>query len=294
MMQRLGMDEEEALESKMVTRAIEQAQQRVEAYNFDIRKRVVEYDDVMNNQRTVIYGERDKVLQGESMRDTILDMLEDEVEALAADHLGDASDPEAFRQGIAQIVPDLPDDALQLEAGVRMDAAVEAALDIIEDRYEALEDEVGEETQRLVERLVLLRTIDSMWVEHLTAVEDLRQGIGLRAFAQQDPLVAYKREAHDMWEQFRERIRQMVTRQVLRARLTVQAAAQQMQQEQAPRQVQTTGPGDPDGGNGATATAAPVSAGVAMAPPSEDASRAERRRYERAVQKAQKKKGKRG
>ncbi len=296
MMQRLGMDEEEALESKMVTKAIEQAQQRVEAYNFDIRKRVVEYDDVMNNQRTVIYGERDKVLQGESMRETVLDMLEEEVEALAADHLGEAPDVEAFRTAVGQIVPDMPDDVLVLEENVRPDAAVEAALDVIEDAYDALEESVGEETQRLVERLVLLRTIDSMWVEHLTATEELRQGIALRAYAQQDPLVAYKREAHDMWQQFRERIRQMVTRQILRARLTVQAAAQAMAQEQAPRQMQTSGPAGPDGEQPREAggVAAPVRAGVAMAPPPEDASRAERRRYERALQKAQKKKGKRG
>ncbi|MEX2031431.1 MAG: preprotein translocase subunit SecA, partial [Dehalococcoidia bacterium] len=251
MMARLGMDEDDALESKMVTRAIEQSQQRVEAYNFDIRKRVVEYDDVMNAQRAMIYGERDKVLKGESMRDTIIDMIETEVEEAAAEHLGEARDPEALLLDIAQIVPDLAEDDLPQETIGHQQAAIEAALDLIEDRYEALETEVGEEMQRLVERLVLLRTIDTMWVEHLTATEELRQGIGLRAYAQQDPLVSYKREAHDMWEQFRERIRQTVTRQVLRARLTTQAAAQAMAQEQAPRNIQTSGPGDP-GEDGAT------------------------------------------
>jgi len=291
MMERLGFEDDEALESKMVTRAIEQAQQRVESANFDTRKRVVEYDDVMNNQRTVIYDERDKVLRGESMKDTIVDMFETEVDALADAHLVAPVEPEAFRFAIDQMIPDLPDDALVMSSLSRAEA-VEEALDLIDERYEAIEEEMGEETVRLLERVILLRAIDSMWVQHLTAAEDLRQGIGLRAIAQQDPLVAYKREAHDMWEQFRERIRQVVTRQILRARLTPQAAQAALAAERAPTQMRESGPGDEEIEGGRVA--APVSAGVAMAQPSDEASRAERRRYERAVQKAQKKKGKRG
>ncbi|MGE3961873.1 MAG: preprotein translocase subunit SecA [Dehalococcoidia bacterium] len=294
MMQRLGMDDSEALESKMVTKAIEQAQQRVEGHNFDIRKRLVEYDDVMNQQRTVVYTERDKVLNGESMKDTILDMFDAEVESLASTHFGEASDPIAFRAAVEQMVPDLPEDALRGDI-FQADAAVEEAQDLVDERYEQVEEEFGEERVRLLERLLLLRAIDMMWVEHLTAAEELRQGIGLRALAQQDPLVVYKHEAHDMWGQFRERIRQIVTRQIFRTRLTTQAE-QSARTEQAPRQVTTTGPGEPgaDGADGSRPTAQPVSAGVVMPEPDENASRAERRRYERAVQKAQKKKGKRG
>ncbi|MDA0269697.1 MAG: preprotein translocase subunit SecA, partial [Chloroflexi bacterium] len=263
MMDRLGMDEETALESKMVSKAIEQAQQRVEAYNFDIRKRVVEYDDVMNTQRNVIYSEREKVLSGESLRDTILDLMEAEVDSLAQQHLTEAPDPEMFRIAIDTIVPDLAPDELPLDAMQRAEAAADVALDLIEALYEALEAEVGEETQRLVERLVLLRTIDSLWVEHLTAVDEMRQGIGLRALAQQDPLVAYKREAHDMWEQFRERIRMLVSRQVLRARIAPQVAAQAIAQERAPQRVQTSGPEEGSAaaigeGGGVRAAAVPV------------------------------------
>ncbi|MEX2376225.1 MAG: hypothetical protein WD942_11695, partial [Dehalococcoidia bacterium] len=172
------------------------------------------------------------------------------------------------------------------------DAAIDEAMSLVEARYDAMEQEMGEETTRLLERVLLLRAIDSLWVEHLTATEEMRQGIGLRAIAQQDPLVAYKREAHDMWEQFRERIRQVITRQILRARLTTQVAQAALAAERGPSQMQTSGPGDED--SGVRPGAATVAAGVAMAPPTEDASRAERRRYERAVQKAQKKKGKRG
>ncbi|MFA7250422.1 MAG: SEC-C metal-binding domain-containing protein, partial [Dehalococcoidia bacterium] len=265
MMSRLGMDDDTPIESKMVTRAIEQAQQRVESHNFDIRKSVVEYDDVMNTHRDVIYKERDKVLAGESMRDTVMSMLEDEVSALAATYLqASPPDPEAFRAAVETIVPALPEGALA--ADLSPEEALDEAIEIIDDAYQALEEEVGEETQRLVERLVLLRTIDALWVEHLTAMDDMRQGIGLRAYGQADPLVAYKREAHDMWLQLMERIRELVTRQVLNARLTTRAAEDAMAQEQAPKRVQTSGPADPDSGEPAaratTATATRVVAKV--------------------------------
>ena len=264
LMTRMGMDDETPLESKMVTKAIEQAQQRVESYNFDTRKHVVEYDDVMNTHRDVVYNERDKVLRGESMRDTIMDMLEQEVEELASIYLGDGADREAFRAGIDALV-DLQQDELPVESITNPADATDAALEVVDARYLTLEEITGEETQRLVERLVLLRTIDTLWVEHLTAVEEMRQGIGLRAYGQNDPLVAYKREALDMWDQFRERIRQQVARQILHARLAPQAAAEAMAEERAPKRVQQTGPGDPDGTGAdgpATATAARVTAKV--------------------------------
>ena len=262
LMTRMGMDDETPLESKMVTKAIEQAQQRVESYNFDTRKHVVEYDDVMNTHRDVIYAERDKVLRGESMRDTVMDMLEQEVAELTAMYLGQNADIEAFRAGIDALV-DLQPDELPVEAITSADAAQDAALEIVDQRYLALEEMAGEETQRLVERLVILRTIDTLWVEHLTAVEEMRQGIGLRAYGQTDPLVAYKREALDMWDQFRDRIRQQVARQILHARLAPQAAAEAMAQERAPSRIQQSGPGDPGGTPGpATATATRVTAKV--------------------------------
>ena len=262
LMTRMGMDDETPLESKMVTKAIEQAQQRVESYNFDTRKHVVEYDDVMNTHRDVVYNERDKVLRGESMRDTVMDMLEQEVEELASIYLGVDPDPEAFRAGIDALA-DLQPHELPIESITNAADATDAALEIVDARYLALEEIAGEETQRLVERLVILRTIDTLWVEHLTAVEEMRQGIGLRAYGQNDPLVAYKREALDMWDQFRERIRQQVARQILHARLAPQAAAEAMAQERAPQRVQQTGPGDPDGSGAAgPAPAARVTAKV--------------------------------
>ena len=264
MMSRLGLDDDTPIESNMVTKAIAQAQSRVESQNFDIRKNVVEYDDVMNTHRDVIYKERDKVLAGESMHDTVMTMLEEEVEALANANLNAAPpDFETFRAGVESIV-ELPADVLDVE--LALEEAINATIEFIDDAYQDLEEEVGEETQRLVERLVLLRTIDALWVEHLTAMDEMRQGIGLRAYGQNDPLVAYKREAHDMWGQLLERIRELVARQVLHARLTTQAAEDAMAREQAPSRVQTSGPADPDAsapeGRAPTATATRVVAKV--------------------------------
>ena len=258
MMGKLGMDEGVPLESKMVTRAIETAQSKVEAYHFDIRKHVVEYDDVMNQHRDVIYGERDKVLAGESMRESVLGMVVEEFAALAAEHVSSAPpDHEAFRAAAGAIAPlggALPADEVRRRP-------IEDVLDELaataEARYAELEAEAGEEAQRRIERFVLLRTIDALWVQHLTAVDELREGIGLRAYGQANPLVAYKREAHDMWEQLLDNIRRAVARQIFHARLVALPPA-----EALPRAARASGPGEPGGetgggetGGGATATA---------------------------------------
>ena len=289
MMQKLGLEEDTPLESKMVTRAIEQAQQRVEGYNFDIRKHVVEYDDVMNTHRDVIYKERDKVLQGEDLRETVLTMVEDEVESLAQSFLTSAPlEPESFYSQLETTVPLRDELTLEdVEAGPP-DAVIEQALDIVERRYAEIEEAAGEETQRLVERLVLLRTIDTLWVHHLTAMDEMRQGIGLRAYGQSDPLVAYKREAHDMWEQLGERIRQTVARNIFHTRVQPAVARAALGQQLA-RPMRASGPAEPGTEDGAAAAAtngAVATAEVVEADP--NASRADRRRAQRAQKKARK------
>jgi len=289
MMSKLGMDEETPLESKMVTRAIEQAQQRVEGYNFDIRKHVVEYDDVMNTHRGVIYTERNKVLEGENLRETVLTMVEDEIEALASAHLQAPADPEGFYSQLEMIVPLQGAITVeQVEAGPA-DDVIEQALDIAEQRYDELEQSVGEDLQRLVERIVLLRTIDTLWVHHLTAMDEMRQGIGLRAYGQSDPLVAYKREAHDMWEQLGENIRQGVARSIFHTRIA-SGQARHALGEQPKQPMRTSGPGEPGGGVASNGAAAAADSGAAEMVPEvdENASRADRRRAERQQKKASK------
>jgi preprotein translocase subunit SecA len=259
MMTKLGM-EDDALESKMVTRAIETAQGKVEAYNFDIRKNVVEYDDVMNIHRDVIYKERDRVLDGNEMRDTVQTMIEEELEANVARHLGQDHDISAFGKAVDAILPvsgELTIDELEEMSG---DEASDALVALAERRYDGMEESAGEETQRQIERYILLTTIDSLWVQHLTAMDEMRQGIGLRAYAQTDPLVAYKREAHDMWGQLLENIRSMVVRQIFHARpvatprLRAKAVAPVIVQESGPGEESAAGGVGSDGG-AATATA---------------------------------------
>jgi preprotein translocase subunit SecA len=294
MMAKLGMAEDTPLESKMVTRAIEQAQERVEGYNFDIRKHVVEYDDVMNTHRDVIYAERDKVLDGDDLRETVVTMVEDEIEAMAASFLTSTPpEPESFFAQLEAYVPLQGELTLaDVEAGPA-DAIIEQALAIVEKRYEELEQSGGAELQRLVERIVLLRTIDTLWVNHLTATDEMRQGIGLRAYGQTDPLVAYKREAHDMWEQLSENIRQTVTRNIFHTRVAASRARHEL--GEPPRQhMQTSGPAEPgtEFGNAVATGSTAASANGAQRGPIEvdpNASRADRRRVERQQKKSKKK-----
>ena len=220
---KLGLEDDQPIESKMVTRAIETAQQKVESYNFDIRKHVVEYDDVMNTHRDVIYKERDKVLAGESLRETVLTMVEDEIEALGHAHL-DIAPPEVETFYLTVDTMLAANDALPITAiaGQPTDEVIDAGCELAEQLYDELEAANGEAGQRLIERYVLLQTIDTLWVQHLTAMDEMRQGIGLRAYGSSDPLVAYKREARDMWDQLLENIRSTMGRQIFHARLAAQ------------------------------------------------------------------------
>jgi preprotein translocase subunit SecA len=223
MMARLGMEEDMPIESSWVSRAIETAQTKVEGHNFDIRKHVVDYDDVMNTQRDVIYKERNKILEGADLKDNVLDMIREQLTAIV-----DANTPtddvenwdlEALIAEVSAIVKLSDEFTPEALASMTPDAVLEAIIQFAEDAYEDKEEEIGAEIMRALERLVMLRSIDSLWVEHLTAMDDMRQGIGLQAYGQTDPLVAYKREAHDMWQQLLGNIRSQITRAVYHVEL---------------------------------------------------------------------------
>ncbi len=223
MMQKLGMTEEMPLESRMVTRAIEQAQQKVEGHNFDVRKRLVEFDDVINEHRHVIYGEREKILHGIDTRSNVLDgMVLHEVERVLENvNTTDPASLELVRNELLEMLPpeDVPSADEMQELG---DQLRDEMLDRAEDRYEAFEQTVGEENMRRVEHWLLIESIDTHWREHLTAVEELRQSIGLQAYAQIDPLVAFKREGYDMFQQLQDNIRRQVARTIFKVRLVEQ------------------------------------------------------------------------
>jgi preprotein translocase subunit SecA len=227
-MRTLGFTEDTALESKMVSRTIENAQSRVEGYNFDTRKHVVEYDDVINRQRETIYRERDRILRSSDLGPTIVAMLEDEVAALVAEHTAAEHYTEwnldGLRAQLATMVPSLTDaDLRALDDARESEAVTESLLELIRDRYERKRSEVGEQIG-VLERLVLLRVIDSLWVEHLTAVDDMRRGIGLRAYSQREPLNEFKIEAYKMFDELKATIRHDVTHTIFRVSLQQQPA----------------------------------------------------------------------
>jgi len=228
MLAKLGMEEDVPIESSWVSKALENAQTKVEGHNFDIRKHVVEYDDVMNVHRDVIYRERTKVLEGEDLRANIFGMVEEEIRGLVASHMPgrneDLWDLESLVEDVKAIFP-VPEEVVERVFEAASAAEVEAILlDAAEAAYDARETKMGAENMRLLERLLLLQTIDRLWVEHLTAMDEMRQGIGLQAYGHQDPLVAYKREAHDMWEQLLANIRQNVARAIFHVGLAQQPA----------------------------------------------------------------------
>ena len=218
MMARLGMEEDVPIESGWVSKAIETAQTKVEGHNFDIRKHVVDYDDVMNTQRDVIYKERAKTLEGADLKSNILEMVHEELTAIVdANTPGDHAeewDLEALIIEASSVVKLSDEFTPEALATMTPDAILEAVLQFADDAYEDKEEEIGTDIMRQLERLVMLRSIDSLWVEHLTAMDDMRQGIGLQAYGQTDPLVAYKREAHDMWTQLLANIRNQVARTI--------------------------------------------------------------------------------
>jgi preprotein translocase subunit SecA len=230
LMERLGLDDETAIESGLVSKTIESAQSRVEGYNFDIRKRVVEFDDVINKQRETTYAERDKVLRNEDLTETVRAFLDEEADALGDTYLAADSGEEWNLDGLSNALH-----AMGLEGegtsadelwdlGSR-DAIVEHIRDLADERLAARNQEVGDEGWSMVERLVLLRTIDSLWVEHLTELDDMRRGIGLRGYAQQDPLNEYRREAFRMYEEFRDLIRHQVASSIFRVTVQMQPAS---------------------------------------------------------------------
>jgi len=246
---KMGMNDEAPIESGMVTGAITQAQIKVETRNFDMRKRALEFDDVLNNQRNEIYKDRRKILEKGDVRETVLDFLHDEASAIV-DAEATSPDPEdwdlhklAAALG-ALVGHDLAEGSFGEPSG--LEELRDTVAQIVDDAYAAKEAELGDpEVMRAVERWVMLRTIDTHWVEHLTAMEELREGIYLRGYGQQDPLVAYKREAHDYFQQMQSRVAAGVAQTVLRVSVRTAEQAEQTEQQQGapPQQTATSGNG---------------------------------------------------
>ena len=220
-MRTLGFKDDTALESKMVSRTIEGAQTRVEGFNFDTRKHVVQYDDVINRQRETIYHERERILRSDDLSPTILVLLEEGIRALVAEQTAGEFATEWNRDGLRTrllaMVPTLPINELdRIDKLTDAGQIAEELTALVHDAYETKRSEMGADGAKVLERLVLLRVIDSLWVEHLTAIDDMRRGIGLRAYSQRDPLDEFKREAYGMFDELKATIRHDVTHTIFR------------------------------------------------------------------------------
>ena len=205
-MDKLGMDEDEPITAKMITRSIEKAQKKVESHNFEIRKYVLEYDDVMNQQREVLYGQRRQVLTADSLRDTIMGMVDDIIHDGLDKYADEKLYPEEwdFAGLLAQMqqyfVPKNATTVEELENLSRVevqDKLKQIAVDLYDERLK----EIGETTMKELEKAIMLRVVDSKWMDHLDAMDALKEGINLRAYGQKNPLVEYKFEAYEMFEE---------------------------------------------------------------------------------------------
>ena len=225
-MERMNIDEDMPIESKMLTRSIQQAQTTVESRNFQARKSVLEYDDVMNKQREIIYGQRRQVLEGMDVKDVIMNMMNTSITHLVQNafsgvqHLDMTSCQELLRQVEGVYFPKYAVRFSQeqldaMDAQAVTDAFTQAAAGY----YQQKEDEFTAPVMREVERVVLLRVVDEYWMEHIDAMSDLRQGIRLRAYAQTDPIIAYKKESLEMFEEMIAAIQDETVRRLYSVRL---------------------------------------------------------------------------
>ncbi|MBO8137694.1 MAG: preprotein translocase subunit SecA [Desulfotomaculum sp.] len=233
LMERLGLEEDTPIEAKMVTRSIETAQKRVESRNFSIRKYVLQLDDVLNQQRELIYAQRRQVLTGEDMKKHVQDMIAEVVNRAVDTYCPEGVYPEEWdREGLLRYAEQvfLPNHEIQvsdiddpeMERRELADLLLKKSLEA----YEKREEELGAETLRELERMIILRTVDSKWMDHLDAMDQLREGIGLRGYGQKDPVVEYKFEGYEMFQNMIASIQEDVVRYAFRINIVKQAEPQ--------------------------------------------------------------------
>jgi preprotein translocase subunit SecA len=240
-MEKLGMEEGEPIEHNMISRAIENAQSKVEGHNFDIRKQLLEYDDVMNQQREVIYRQRREALSGKDLKEEIREMIRDKAEEIADTFAAD--NPHAEEWDLKEIR-----DAVYKQFNFRLNGFDEQTLDGLnrdglaemiyeeaEKIYQDRESAIGSEEVRQLERYVMLQTVDNLWKDHLLSMDHLKEGIGLRGYAQQNPLIVYKKEGYELFNDMIERIKEETLGILYRIQI---AEPQKMDRYRQPREQQ--------------------------------------------------------
>ena len=237
LMQRIGMAEDEPIEHRLISKAIENAQSRVEAHNFSIRKHIIEYDDVMNQQREIIYRQRREALQGENLKPAVFDMIEDMLDSIIEENTAEKTyaedwNLEAINNEMPRIFGLQPNLTVESLEDMDREALREELLERVQQRYEAREKEFGEPIMRDLENYILLQTVDTLWKDHLLNMDYLKEGIGLRSYGQQDPLVAYKREGHEMFQQMIDRIKEETLQKLFHIQIQREDQVQEMRAEQ--------------------------------------------------------------
>ena len=238
------LPEDVPLEHAMVSRAIEQAQVKVEGFHFDSRKHLVEYDDVLNKQREIVYRERRKILEGESQKDTILSNVIGELTNLVSMYTTEKEGNIERAKIISEFVSIIPFDTASQEQLLKQLEQAHSASDVTgflttvaRDMYETREKQITPDLMRQVERWVSLQVIDSFWMEHLDAIDDLREGIGLRGYGQRDPLVEYKNEAFTMFEQLIANIASEIVHRIYKVQVSTAPAGGQNPNPQVPNEI---------------------------------------------------------
>jgi preprotein translocase SecA subunit len=237
-MGRLGMEEGEPIEHGLVTRAIENAQKKVEAHNFDIRKHLLEYDDVLNKQREVIYNQRREVLKGETLKEEVVSMAESlasEVVSRYAESDDDASDWDwnGLREGLLHQFNLRFDPAPDQIEGIKLEGLTELATQQIQQAYEDKERRFTPPMLRQLEKIIMLQTTDSLWKDHLLNMDHLKEGIGLRGYGQKNPLQEYQKEGFDMFEEMAHRIQEDVVQKLFTVEIARESVPQELEVRQA-------------------------------------------------------------
>lgn len=242
MMDRLGFDEDSPIESKMITRAIESAQKRVEGNNFDVRKVVLQYDDVMNQQREIIYKQRREILESENIKDIVLEMIKPVIERIVMAHCSDDIPENWELEEVAEYINSKLLDEGQLTKdelwGKEADEIIEYIMGKVIEKYDSREEHIGQEMIREFEKVIVLRAVDSKWMDHIDAMDQLRQGIHLRAYGGTDPLREYQFEGFEMFNEMTASIQEEVATYIMKAQIETNQERQTVVDE---NQISTNG-----------------------------------------------------
>jgi len=260
LMGKLGMEEDVPIEHRMVSRAIENAQKKVEEHNFEIRKHILEYDDVMNQQRKVIYEQRREILAGEDLKEEVLRLAEEMLDGILGIYCPEDAYPETWdTTGLTDVLAakfSYRLTGIDLQSKTREELR-EILWEAVKKSYDEKEQEISSEVMRHLERVFMLQAVDHQWKDHLLAMDHLKEGIGLRGYGQKDPLIEYKKEGFEMFEEMKLRIVETTVESLFRIKVAAKEQSQEIERKQR-RQVANlrfVGSGD-----AATAKAAPVHA----------------------------------